>query len=302
MKKKFVPILGDLEKLTEEERQKYVLDVCEFLSVPPEIGAVNLRLHDSGDGKRHLMICIDRGATDIIRKNMGIDVDSMEPVNGDGYVGWLVKGHDKTGRHEMAIGTVSTLGLKGQQHANCVMAAQTKACRRMTLQFVGGGFSDITEFHEKTTNIASSSTPLSNIAAQPSVFVNNEAGKEVKAEPPEETGGKEVTAAPAASVSETVPTEEQKKEFGRQIKDRYINNNEFIAAGFQQSEKLGSRLDQMKAFVKKMYPGKTTQTLSVEQWESLIMFLDMNKAIKGFPWLVQHIYEQIDPKKETANA
>src|ERR1700677_174539 len=180
MKRKFTPILGDLESLTQEQRAEYVLAACEHLSVPAELGLVGLRLMDSGgDGKRNLVLYVEKGATDIIRGNLGIDVESMTEVNGTGYVGWKTVGRDKTGRHEIAVGTVSIDGLKGLAVANAVMAAQTKSGRRMTLQFAGGGFLDITELGEKTTDIVNSAPSLAQRAAQPSTKPNVDAGKDI---------------------------------------------------------------------------------------------------------------------------
>src|SRR6202142_1733401 len=178
-KRRFVPIIGDLEHLNEDQRREYVLAACEHLNVPPEQGLISLTYMDSGDGKRNLVLYIHRGATDIIRGNLGIDIDSMDEINGPGYVGWKVRGHDKTGRHEIAIGTVSVDGLKGVAVANAVMASQTKSTRRMTLQFAGGGFLDISELGEKTTDIVNSAQSLAQIAAQPSVKPNVDAGKDI---------------------------------------------------------------------------------------------------------------------------
>jgi len=185
-KKKFTPIIGDLEHLNEAKRNQYVLDVCEFLGVPPELGLITLTFMDSGDGKRNLICYVGKGATDIIRNACGIDVDEATESNGPGYVGWKVKGHDKTGRHEVAVGAVSIDGLRGTAVANAVMVAHTKGMRRMTLQFAGGGFLDVTELSEKTTDIVNSSQSLASIAAQPSVGPNAQAGKDITQDSKEE--------------------------------------------------------------------------------------------------------------------
>jgi hypothetical protein len=178
-KKKFSPITGSLENLTEDQQKDYVLAVCEFLEVPAELGVVKLTYMDSGDGRRNLVLYVEKGATDIIRDRRGIDVDSMDEANGKGYVGWKVRGHDKTGRHEMAVGTVSVENLKGKQAADAVMVAQTKALRRMTLAFQGGGFLDSSEINETTRDIGASSLTLAQMGAQPVVLPNAEAGKDI---------------------------------------------------------------------------------------------------------------------------
>ena len=177
-KLQFIPILGDLSKLTEAQQADYIVAACDFLGVPPELGLVSLQWMDSGDSARQLILYVKKGATDIIRDHRGISVDELTETNGDGYVGWKVKGHDKTGRTEIAVGAVSTKGISGRAIADAVAIAQTKACRRMTLQFAGGGFLDETEINEKTTNLASAVLPLS-VIAQPSVQPNNLAGKDI---------------------------------------------------------------------------------------------------------------------------
>jgi hypothetical protein len=366
MKRKFTPIIGDLEALTQEQRAEYVVAACEFLNVPAELGLVGLHFMDSGDGKRNLVLYVQKGATDIIRSNMGIDVDSMTEVNGPGYVGWKVTGHDKTGRHEIAVGTVSVEGLKGISVANGVMVAQTKACRRMTLQFAGGGFLDVTEIGEATKDVMNSSQSLAQIAAQPSTKINVEAGKDItetpKVEPldsavgaintdggstPESTKRRgrprrtvsldspvsveqpvlaslppvevattqateqkppeppvapvEVMTAvsvihPVAPIEVpsdggTIPNADQKKAYRDKL-STYINQT-LPAAGFLQSQKLGSRNDKMKLFIKEMFPKANTKVLSVQQWDSLFEFLDGRVKGEGAEALVKYIDAQI---------
>ena len=179
--KKFSPILGDLSKLTAEAQNEYVLAICEFLNVPPELGLIGLSWMDTGDGARQLTPYVRKGATDIIRDRRGIDVDSLDEANGPGYVGWKVKGHDSAGRHEIAVGAVSIDGLKGRAVADAVKTAQTQACRRMTLQFAGGGFLDESEIHEKTSSLSNSAAALELLprAPAPTVTPNVEAGKDI---------------------------------------------------------------------------------------------------------------------------
>ena len=179
--KKFSPILGDLSKMTPEAQNEYVLAICEFLDVPPELGLIGLSWMDSGDGARNLTPYVRRGATDIIRNRRGIDIDSLVESNGSGYVGWIVRGHDNTGRHEMAVGAVSTDGIKGRAIADAVKTSQTQALRRMTLQFAGGGFLDESEIHEKTSSLSNSAAALELLprAPAPTVTPNVEAGKDI---------------------------------------------------------------------------------------------------------------------------
>ncbi|MDA4129160.1 MAG: hypothetical protein OK457_00160 [Thaumarchaeota archaeon] len=395
MKKKFSPILGDLSKLTPIEQEAYVLSACEFLQVPPELGVVGLQLMDTGDGARQLILYVKRGATDIIRDRRKICVDSLDEANGEGYIGWKVKGHDSTGRTEIAVGAVSIKGLTGRAIADAVAFAQTKAMRRMTLQFAGGGFLDELEINEKTTSIANSAQSLKEIS-QPIAAPNIQAGKDITdasktipastptTPPPPQpepldsaVGAISVTAAPApeeskkrprgrpkrvtldspmmgseeaskivktfgatgpietvivplisastpeskspeaaikvtereptvtlpTSAPESAPepktlpfngthvTEEQKVDFRKRLA-KYVNEI-LPAGGFLQSEKLGSRNDKMKLFVKAMFPTVDTKVLSLEQWTHFFSYMDEAVKNLGVESLVRTINTQI---------
>lgn len=179
MKKQFKPIYGSLEKLTEQERADYVARACDFLDIPNDLNLIDLIWLDSGDGARNLLLYLKRGGTDLIRGKRGINITSLDPMHGDGFVAFAATGKDSSGRQEMAIGSASTKGLTGQAVATSLMLAQTRALRRLTLQFVGGGFLDESEVTgEKTSNLANAAAPLSAIA-QPTVAPNAEAGKDI---------------------------------------------------------------------------------------------------------------------------
>ncbi len=116
---KFTPMY-DLESLTEDQRKLYYLSACEYFKVPPELNLLAFFYMDSGEGKRNLVLYAKKGATDIIRGNLQISTISLEQANGPGYVSWVVKGQDKTGRVEQAVGSASIEGLRGPrpgQHA-----------------------------------------------------------------------------------------------------------------------------------------------------------------------------------------
>ena len=220
--KKFSPILGDLSKLTPEAQNEYVLAICEFLDVPPELGLIGLSWMDTGDGARQLTPYVRKGATDIIRDRRGIDVDSLDEANGPGYVGWKVKGHDSTGRHEIAVGAVSIDGLKGRAVADAVKTAQTQACRRMTLQFAGGGFLDESEIHEKTSSLSNSAAALELLprAPAPTVMPNVEAGIDITKieEPKIPQSENSSTAAPISQTENQIAEEIPKRRPGRKRK------------------------------------------------------------------------------------
>jgi hypothetical protein len=174
----------DLESLTEVQRQEYYLAACEHYRVPPELNLLAFMYMDAGDGKRNLVLYAKKGATDLMREQHGISTTKITKDGGPGYVAWIVEGRNAKGRTEMAVGSASIEGLKGQQLANAVMIAHTRANRRLTLQFVGGGLLDESELNETTTDINRALMPLSAMATlpapvQPIVSANTEAGKDV---------------------------------------------------------------------------------------------------------------------------
>lgn len=176
---KFVPMY-DLERLSEEQRQEYYLAACEYMQVPPELNVLAFHWMDHGDGARNLVLYAKKGATDIIRKNLGISVIDLKKEVGNGEVTWVAKGQNKEGRTEMSSGSKSVEGLRGRELESAVMWAQTKALRRMTLQFVGGGILDETEIAEPSTVNISHAPNLAKIAAQPTIQPSAEPGKEVE--------------------------------------------------------------------------------------------------------------------------
>ena len=148
----------NLDKLTEQEREQYYQDVCKAVGLPPELRLLEFILVDGGDGQRKLVLYALKGATEHLRKINGISITNLVKDVGDGYIAWIATGTDKTGRTEMSTGAASTRGVSGEGLAKAVALAQTRAVRRMTLQFIGAGILDESEINEKTTNISSVTT------------------------------------------------------------------------------------------------------------------------------------------------
>ena len=148
----------DLSRLSEQERQDYYEKVCASVGLDPKLRLLEFILMDSGDGNRKLVLYALRGATDAIRNLRGISISKLTKEVGDGYISFQAEGADKTGRTEIAIGAASTRGQIGEALSKSVMIAQTRALRRLTLQFVGGAILDESELNEKTTNISSVAT------------------------------------------------------------------------------------------------------------------------------------------------
>ena len=184
--KVFVPMF-DLDRLTAEQLQQYYLDACAYHGVPPELNVLAFQYMDGGDGARRRVLYAKKGATDIIRERLGISVIQMEKEIFHGTLTYTCLGKNKDGRTEIAIGAAYIEGLTGRALEVAIMVAQTRATRRMTLQFAGAGLLDETELQadSKTTDIKEALT-----APQPVKRPNAAPGKDItvpekfKAKPP----------------------------------------------------------------------------------------------------------------------
>jgi hypothetical protein len=178
---KFVPMY-DLSSRTEEQKQEYIEALNEHLGLPPELGLVRLIWDDDGSTSRKQVAYVLKGGTDIIRNHRMIDTVSLTNVVVNGAIVFTAAGKDADGRHEYAVGAKSIDGLQGKALDDSIMTAQTRATRRMTLQFVGGGVLDESEVNQAITNLNSQSTPLAELAlapAQPTAKLNDAPGADV---------------------------------------------------------------------------------------------------------------------------
>lgn len=161
------------------------------------------------------------------------------------------------------------------------------------------------ERKKRGKNSVSLDSPISEKAAPAeAVEIKPEEPKQAPVAPPVAIPARVEKPAPAPTsepvINGTAPTTEQKDEFGARLKSEYIYNKDFMNAGFLQSAERGSKNDQMKAFIKKMFPKATINTLAVEQWTHLFNFLDSKKKEIGAAELVKLIYIQIDKKDADA--
>lgn len=185
MTDKLIPI-GDLGKLTEAEKTKYYIQVCEYFDLPAELNLLEFIWMDSGDAGRKLVLYAKKGATDRLRDLRGIHVTELTHAAGDGYIMFTATGKDNKGRTEIAVGAHETRGLAGKTLADAIAIAQTKAVRRMTLQFVGGGFLDESELSSGTTrDLATAPVMLSQLASQPTSTPNASKGVDITDGKPE---------------------------------------------------------------------------------------------------------------------
>jgi hypothetical protein len=129
--------LGDLSKLTPDERIGYYRAVCESVGLNPLTRPLD---YITLNGK--LTLYANKGATDQIRRNRGVSIDRVEKEVIEGIYVVTVYGHDATGRVDSDMGTVPIRGLSGDSLANAMLKSLTKAKRRLTLSLCGLGMLD----------------------------------------------------------------------------------------------------------------------------------------------------------------
>jgi len=135
-----VVIEGNLATLTPAERIGYYARVCESVGINPltrpfEYLTLNGRL----------ILYARKDATDQLRKINGISIDRLDRDVAADMATVTAYGHDRTGRTDSSIGAVPIRALAGEQLANALMKAETKAKRRLTLSLAGLGWLDETE-------------------------------------------------------------------------------------------------------------------------------------------------------------
>lgn len=135
-----VVMQGDLSQLTAQQRVTYYRKVCESSGLNPYTRPFDYIILN---GK--LTLYAKKDATEQLRKLNGISIDKIESkIVEDLYI---VKATAtmKDGRKDEATGAVSIANLKGNDKANALMKAETKAKRRVTLSISGMGWTDETE-------------------------------------------------------------------------------------------------------------------------------------------------------------
>lgn len=172
MTKKSFSLIHNLERLSEEQRAQYLRDFSEHLGLPPDLNALDLIWMDDDNksGLRKLVVYCRKGTADLLRDIHQVQVKSLEQLTIPGCVAFKATGVNKTDRQEIAVGAHDSEGLRGARLASAVMTAQTRACRRLTIQFAGGGMLDESEVNAQTTNINRTDASLAQLAGSSTVL------------------------------------------------------------------------------------------------------------------------------------
>lgn len=135
-----VVVQGDLSQLSPPQRVTYYNQVCESLGLNPLTRPFDyIKLN----GK--LTLYAKRDAADQLRARDRVSVSITSREHVDGLCIVTARAVMPDGRTDESTGAVSIKGLAGDNLANAIMKAETKAKRRVTLSIVGLGWLDETE-------------------------------------------------------------------------------------------------------------------------------------------------------------
>lgn len=163
-------INGDLKQLDTPGRLQYYKSVCESVGLNPLTKPFDYIVLN---GK--LTLYANRNCTEQLRKIYGVAITSMKPEQVGDLLVVTVTAQDKAGRTDASTGAVPTKGLSGENLANAMMKAETKAKRRVTLSLCGLGLLDETEvasiadarpFSEPQTNVVALPKPQQSFAQE----------------------------------------------------------------------------------------------------------------------------------------
>lgn len=135
-----VVVQGDLSPLNPQQRVLYYKTVCESVGLNPYTKPFDYIMLN---GK--LTLYAKKDCAEQLRKLNGISITSLEDKLVDDIYIVTAKATTKDGRTDQSKGAVVIGHLKGEQKANAIMKAETKAKRRVTLSVSGIGFSDESE-------------------------------------------------------------------------------------------------------------------------------------------------------------
>jgi hypothetical protein len=131
---------GDLAKMSAEQKTDYYGKLCHAMGLNPFTQPFKLL---SLGGKQ--MMYATKDCTEQLRKIHGVSIFEIETKQVSDVFVVTVKARDASGRLDTATGAVTTGNLKGDNLANALMKAETKAKRRVTLSICGLGMLDESE-------------------------------------------------------------------------------------------------------------------------------------------------------------
>lgn len=141
---------GDLAPLSSEERVQYHNAVCKSLKLNPLTQPfLFITLN------KKLVMYATRACTEQLRKINKVSIQELQVGIEEGVYVVRAKAIDGEGRTDVSTGAAPIAGLQGENKANMMMKAETKAKRRVTLSLCGLGILDETEVADIPASVKS---------------------------------------------------------------------------------------------------------------------------------------------------
>ena len=115
---------GDISKMNDEQRVKYYNGICQKLGLNPLTQPFQIIKFQNKE-----VLYATKDCTEQLRKIYGVSIIDMSSRMYDDIMVVQVKAQDNTGRSDVATGAVTIGNAKGDQKANLIMKAETKAKR-----------------------------------------------------------------------------------------------------------------------------------------------------------------------------
>lgn len=149
---------GDLSKLSEAQRNEYYLKVCHEVGLNPLTRPFDY-IELGPPGNKKLVLYLNKGGADQLRRVLGISIYKIESKTENETFIVTAYARDASGREDTSTGAVSLKPekkdwktgiisyeyLQGENLANALLKAETKAKRRVTISMGGLGMLDESE-------------------------------------------------------------------------------------------------------------------------------------------------------------
>lgn len=133
-------VKNDISKLGDEQKKAYFKNICESLGLNPLTRPFQFLTLQGRE-----VFYATKDCSEQLRKIHGVSTQIVSKSIEDGMFIVHVKAKDKTGREDEEISVIPCGNAKGNDLANLMMKAVTKAKRRVTLSLCGLGILDETE-------------------------------------------------------------------------------------------------------------------------------------------------------------
>lgn len=137
---------GDLSPLNPEQLTQVYEQACKTLGLDPLTQPIGFFTDDKGQK----ILVIRKAGAQQLRRNKGLSISKIETTRHGNAIIFIVTGKDEnTGRTEVSTGAADLEGLRGSMLTRAILAAETKAKTRVTIDLVGMGLPEEIEQSEQ---------------------------------------------------------------------------------------------------------------------------------------------------------